>query len=206
MLKRVTIIITLLIASLHVAYASDAVINGVVTGKNIYSSVSLNTLTNNFITTAVVSPDGKFTLTVNVEKTDCYVLAFVGDRGLRRQVFTVLSPNDKINLELASDYADLGIAKVTGSAELAFIKACQDKNSAIAVQMKHFEDEYAKAETADRRLYRTAIMQYISSILSKWSSFTCKIRHCSPPCLWHTWILTMITTLTSKCLRLCMRA
>ncbi len=147
-MKRFILTFSLALAAICM-YATT--ISGVVTGRNIYSSVSLNTLTNNFITTAVVSPDGKFSLTVNVEKTDCYVLAFVGDRGLRRQVFTVLSPNDKINLELASDYADLGIAKVTGSAELAFIKACQDKNSAIAVQMKHFEDEYAKAETADRK-------------------------------------------------------
>lgn len=150
-MKKIIGIIALLFASLGVINAADAVINGTVTGKNLYSSVSVSTITNNFITTAVVSPDGKFSLTVNVDKTDCYVLAFVGNGGLRRQIFAVLSPNDKITLELASDYADLGIAKVTGSADLAFIKACQDKHSALAVQMKRFEDEYAKAEAADRK-------------------------------------------------------
>lgn len=147
-MKRFILTFSLALAAICM-YATT--VTGVVTGRNIYSSVSLNTLTNNFITTAVISPDGKFTIDTPISKTDCYTLTFTGDRGLRRQIYMVLSPDDKINLELASDYSDLLISKVTGSAEMSFIKACQDKNAAMMLNLKKLEDEYAKAEAIDRK-------------------------------------------------------
>ncbi|MBO6035400.1 MAG: TlpA family protein disulfide reductase [Paludibacteraceae bacterium] len=147
-MKRFILTFSLALAAICM-YATT--ISGVVTGKNIYSSVSLNTLTNNFITTAVISPEGKFSIDTFVGETDCYTLTFTGDRGLRRQIYMVLSPDDKINMELSSDYSDLLISKVTGSAEMSFIKTCQDKNTAIMLKLKKLEDEYAKAEAIDRK-------------------------------------------------------
>ncbi len=144
-------IVLSLIFAFVIGSAYAATVSGVVTGKNIYSSASLHTLTNNFVTTAAISPDGKFLIDTKIEKKDCYTLVFTGDRGLRRQIYMVLSPDDKITIELASDYTDLVISKVSGSTEMAFVKTCQDKNSAMSLSLKKLEDEYAKAEAIDRK-------------------------------------------------------
>ena len=67
-MKRFILTFSLALAAICM-YATT--ISGVVTGKNIYSSVSLNTLTNNFITTAVISPEGKFSIDTFGGETDC---------------------------------------------------------------------------------------------------------------------------------------
>lgn len=166
-MKKRFILASLLLVSL-VSMASEAVINGIITGKNYFQSVSLYLISNDFVTTAPVSPDGKFTICSNVTKKECYYLLFVGSNGLKRQQLVVIAPGDKIDMTIESDYAGNILTSVSGSNEISLIKKHQDMENAFSVKMKSLEAKFQGAEAVERQQiqnqYYEEVQQYGKSV------------------------------------------
>jgi len=150
-----------MLAMAVVSYAGEVKVNGNVTGKNFYQSVSLYYINNDFVTTVPVSPDGKFTLTAGIPATESFYLLFNGENGLKRQLLAVFSPGDKVDITFESTYTELKFSYVNGSADMALMKRYYDSNSQLQADLRSIEKEYEKAEAADRpAIQQKAILRY----------------------------------------------
>lgn len=149
MKNRVFVLVALLFV-VAASYAGEVKVNGVINGKNFFQNVSLYYINNDFVTTAPVSPDGKFNLTADISATESFYLLFKGTNGLKRQIIAVLSPGDNIDIVFESTYAANIIKEVKGSADMTLIKSYYDKNLPLQDDLKAIQNEYDKAEAIDR--------------------------------------------------------
>lgn len=160
--------IILLTALTVASYAGTMTINGTVTGKNFFQSVSLYLINNDFVTTASIAPDGKFTISTAIDKTESYYFLFTGTNGLKRQMIAVLSPGDKINMTIESTYAGNTLTEVTGSQDMSLIKHYFEKQAVLAGKLSLIESAFETADAADRprlqQQYRTEYQQYVGEL------------------------------------------
>lgn len=139
-----------------------ATVTGAFVGENPLQTVSVSYLTNDFITTAPVNPDGTFTLSLNIKQADCLAFTFTGINGVQRQLYFTVSPADKINLKMSVTYDDLVISEAKGSADVAFLKMHQDKMNAYHKEVMALDRAYATArESVDRQRIQT---EYYSKV------------------------------------------
>lgn len=139
-----------MVAMAVVSYAGGISVSGVVNGKNLYQSISLYYINNDFVTTTTIAPDGKFNLTADIAGTESFYLLFTGTNGLKRQLLSVFAPGDDINIILESSYTDLMIKEVSGSDDMSLIKKYYELNGVFQTDSRALEREYEKAETVDR--------------------------------------------------------
>ncbi len=133
-----------------------ATVTGTFTGENPLQTVSVSYLTNDFITTAPINPDGTFTLNVSIKQTDCLSFVFTGTNGLQRQLYFAVSPSDNIQLKMYVTYDDLVISESSGSADVQFLKKHQDKMNAYHKDVMLLDKAYANArEAIDRQNIQT---------------------------------------------------
>ncbi len=139
-----------------------ATVTGAFVGVDPLQTVSVSYLTNDFITTAPVNPDGTFTLNLNIKQADCLAFTFTGTNGVQRQLYFTVSPADKINIKMSVTYDDLVISEAKGSADVAFLKKHQDKMSAYHKEVMTLDKAYSAAkESIDRQRIKT---EYYSKV------------------------------------------
>lgn len=163
----------ILLALLYVADGSfAATVTGTFTGENPLRTVSISTLTNDFLTTAPINPDGKFTLNINITKTDCIAFTFSGLNGLQRQLYLAISPSDNIQLVMAVTYDDLVISEASGSADAQFLKKHQDKMNAYHKEVMMLDKAYSNAtEAIDRQRIQTEYYSKTNAFNKNMESF-----------------------------------
>lgn len=178
-MRNKLLILTFSLATLfsQTLIAADAQISGVVTGSGNFSTINVNTLSNLFIKSAVIDPDGRFNVSVPLKSKDCYIFTFVNSANVRRQLYMVLSPNDNISMTLTSSSSDIYIKEVSGSDEMTVIKNCIDSNNSFMKSMTSLEEEYAKAEAADRQAIQNRYYAAYQSFLKEKEQYYLKNKN-----------------------------
>lgn len=131
--------------------AQSASVNGKIEGKQLYTLVKVYQFSPqgsmDFVTTTTLSPQGDFSFTAPVQRTDIFVLQFTDGKKVTRQQVMVLQPNDALFLRLNSTYQGLYLAEASGSKEAEFMRTYQSYVAQFDVAMKNFEQEYTDALT-----------------------------------------------------------
>ncbi len=136
MKKRLFVFFALLLVA---AGSFAATVKGAFIGENPLQMVSVSYLTNDFITTTPINPDGTFTLNLDIKQADCLAFNFTGENGLRRHLYFAVSPSDNVTLKMSVTYYDLMISEAKGSDDAVFLKKHQDKvNTSSKEEMETF--------------------------------------------------------------------
>jgi len=165
-MKKKRFLIFVLLACVAIAsYASTAVISGEIKGKNLFQSVNFYLISNDFITTSPISPDGKFEIKAEIPTKECYYLLFTGTNGLKRQQIIVVAPGDNISMTIESSYLGNKLVSVSGSEDLALIKKYLEKQAQFTSSEQSLGKAYEAAEAADR----PAIKQQYTNLYQEYS-------------------------------------
>lgn len=132
-------------------WSQTATVNGQVDGKQYYSLVKVYQFaasgSMDFVTTTTLSPEGAFSFTAPVEKTDIFVLQFTDGIRITRQQVMPLQPNNTLTLRFNSTVQGLYLVEATGSDEAHFMRMYQMNTLQFEQAMKGFEQRYSEAKT-----------------------------------------------------------
>lgn len=169
MKNRVFVLVALLLVA---AGSFAATVSGVFTGENPLQMVSVSYLTNDFITTAPINPDGTFTLNLNIKQADCLAFTFRGTNDVQRSLYFTVSPSDNITLKMSVTYDDLVISEAKGSDDVMFLKKHQDKMNAYHKEVMMLENAYSGAsESVDRQRIQTEYYSKVNTFGKKMEPF-----------------------------------
>lgn len=126
--------------------------NGRIEGTTVVSSVNVQKLTNtglDFLSTAVVSPEGTFSFSDDIKSGEIYSIVMVLNNGRKIPSYVVLLPNE--NVEVVYD-KNLTISSTAGSKDMEFIHKYQIETLKVSAKLMALDEKYKVSKDDNEKL------------------------------------------------------
>ena len=124
---------------------------GKVVDTKVFSAVNVQKMNKagafDFVTTLVISPEGDFVYTEDVQKAEVYTLAFATSGGQTSVQQLILLPNENVNIVFGVENGMLVMKQVDGSENMQLIKKYQNEYNKLSAFSVEMEKKYNEAET-----------------------------------------------------------
>ena len=126
-------------------------LKGKVEDTKALSSVNIQKLNSegsfDFVTTAVITLDGDFVFSDDVQKPEVYTLAFVTASGQNPVHQFVMLPNENISVVFGIEYGMFAMKQVEGSENMKLMQKYQNEYYKLTLLASELEKKYTEAET-----------------------------------------------------------